>query len=201
MTTTQRQRPQRPPANAPNPASRGVILVAVAVVLGVILLIKGGGVGFESDSEQLEIGTGGTEAPVDEVTTTTEAPPQTSVPAAALKVVALNGAGINGYAGQAQQFLSLAGYTQTSVGTAATQTPETIIYFTPGFVADAATLASLFGVELSAVQELPADANLARDPAEVPDDTNVIVWLGPDVQGTIEGAADAATTTTTIVTG
>lgn len=204
MTTTQRQRPQRPPAAAPNPASRGVILVAVAVVLGIILLVKGGGVGFESSTEQLEIGTGGGgEAPA-EVTTTTEAPPGTSVPAAALKVVALNGAGINGYAGQAQQFLSLAGYSQTGVGTAANQTPDTIVYYAPGFVTDAATLAGLFGLELSAVQELPADASLARDPADVPDDTNVVIWLGPDVQGTIEGAADAggdAGTTTTVTTG
>ena len=59
MTTTQRPRPQRPTAPAPNPASRGLILVAVAVVLGAILLIKGGGIGFDQDGEELTIDTGG----------------------------------------------------------------------------------------------------------------------------------------------
>src|SRR5690349_384975 len=128
MTTTQRPRQQRPSAPAPNPASRGMILVAVAVVLGAILLIKGGGVGFDQTSNDLEIESGGDTAPVEQTTTTTEAAPATSVPASALKVVALNGAGINGYAGKAQQFLSVAGYTATTAITAAQQVQTTTIY-------------------------------------------------------------------------
>jgi hypothetical protein len=206
MTTTQRPRPQRPPSSAPDPASRGVILVAVAVVVGVILLVKGGGVGFEPTANELEIATEDdtTAEPSQEVaTTTTEAAPSTSVPPAALKVVALNGAGINGYAASSQQFLGVAGYTQTSVGTAANQTPTTIVYFAPGFDADAATLAGLFGLDpATAVQPLPTEGSLARDSAEVPADVNVLVLLGPDVQNTIEGAtADEVTTTSVAETG
>lgn len=206
MTTTQRPRPQRPSAPAPNPASRGVILVAVAVVLGVILLVKGGGVGFDSAETDLTIESGEEQTTVDEVTTTTEAEPSpTSVAPAALKVVALNGAGINGYAGAAQQFLSVAGYTDTSATTAATQTATTIVYYAPGFEADAAKIAELFGLELSAVQPLPEGTSLARDAAEFPADTNVAVWLGPDVQNTVEGAGGGTTTTvagaTTTTTG
>jgi hypothetical protein len=196
MTTTQRPRPQRPASPAPNPASRGVILVAVAVVLGVILLIKGGGVGFDTAETDLTIESGEEQTTIDEVTTTTEAEASpTSVAPAALKVVALNGAGINGYAGAAQQFLSVAGYTDTSAATAATQTATTIVYYAPGFDADAAAIASLFGLELSAVQPLPEGTSLARDAAEFPADTNVAVWLGPDVQNTVEGAGGGTTTT------
>ena len=200
MTTTQRPRPQRPSAPAPNPASRGLILVAVAVVLGVILLVKGGGVGFEGSDDDLTIDadSSGEETPVeDAAATTTEAAPVTSVAPAALTIVALNGAGINGYAGASQQFLSVAGYTSTTAATAAAQTAETIIYYAPGFEVDAATVAALFGLDLTAVQPLPEGTQLAQNPAELPAGTNVVVWLGPDVQNVVEGAG----TTTTLVGG
>jgi hypothetical protein len=200
MTTTQRPRPQRPSAPAPNPASRGLILVAVAVVLGVILLVKGGGVGFEGSGEDLTIDadSSGEETPVEEAaTTTTEAAPVTSVAPAALTIVALNGAGINGYAGATQQFLSVAGYTSTTAATAAAQTAETIVYYAPGFEVDAAPVAALFGLDLTAVQPLPEGTQLAQNPAELPAGTNVAVWLGPDVQNVVEGAG----TTTTLVEG
>ena len=76
MTTTQRPRQQRPSAPAPNPATRGLILVAVAVVLGAILLIKGGGVGFDEPADDLKIDAGGEEA--ESSTTTTRLPAKTS---------------------------------------------------------------------------------------------------------------------------
>jgi hypothetical protein len=183
-----------------------MILVAVAVVLGAILLIKGGGVGFDETSNDLEIESGGeaTEQ-VEQSTTTTEAAPATSVPASALKVVALNGAGINGYAGKAQQFLSVAGYTATTAITAAQQAPTTTVYFAPGFQADAEAVAALFGLQPTSVQAMPTPGTgLAKDPAEFPADTNVAVVLGPDVESTVEGAAGGAAaggSTTTVVGG
>ena len=190
MTTTQRQRPSRQAPPNPDPASRGLILVAVAVVLGVILLIKGGGVGFDPDNAELEIGTDGGETPAAvESTTTTAAPPETSVPPAQLKIVALNAAGIDGYAGQAQQFLSVAGYTSVTPITAAAPAETTTVYFAPGFEVDAMMVASLFQLQPNQVQPLPADASLARDPAEFPADTNLAVVLGPDVTATVQGAA------------
>lgn len=198
MTTTQRPRPQRPTAPAPNPASRGLILVAVAVVLGVILLIKGGGIGFETSDEQLDIDAGGGAATTaDSTTTTTTAAPSTSVAPAQLSVVLLNGAGINGYAASAQQFLSVAGgYTSTTAATAASQTASTIVYYAPGYEADAAAIAALFGLDASAVQPLPEGTQLARDAADVPADSNVVVLLGPDVQNVIEASGASGSTTT-----
>ena len=169
MTTTQRPRQQRPSAPAPNPATRGLILVAVAVVLGAILLIKGGGVGFDEPADDLKIDASGDEAAASTTTTTEAAAPSTSVAPTALKVVALNGAGINGYAGQAQQFLSVAGYTSTTAITAAAQVPTTTVYYAPGFEADAAAIAGLFGLPETSVQAMPTPGtSLAKDPAAVP---------------------------------
>lgn len=220
MTATQRSRPQRdagPGRDGPgrDPASRGLILVAVAVALGVILLIQGGGVGFDESTDELQIDE--TPPGIDDdgavTTTTEEAAPSTSVPPAALKVVALNGAGVDGYAGQAQQFLSVAGYTLTTAATATSQTETTVVYFAPGFEVDAAVIAGLLGLELGAVQPLPAGESLARDPANFPPDTNVAVLLGPDVQGVVDSGAPAdptassgstgpaVTTETTVTTG
>ena len=190
MTTTQRQRPSRPAPNAPDPASRGLILVAVAVVLGIILLVKGGGVGFDRDEGELEIGAGeeGTEQP--EATTTTEPPPQTSVPPAELQVVALNAAGIDGYAGQAQQFLNVAGYAQVTPITAAAPAERTTVHFVEGYIVDALTIAQLLELEVGDVQPMPADpTTLARTPAEFPAGAAVAILLGPDVQPTVQGAA------------
>lgn len=195
MTTTQRPRPSRPAAPAPNPASRGVILVVVAVVLGIILLVQGGGVGFEESGDELEIESGAAPAGDDvEAPPTTEAEvTSTSVPPAALQVVALNAAGVSGFAGQAQQFLNVAGYTATEVGNAASLRDTTVVYFAPGFEVDAATVAGLLGLELANIAAIPEGEVLASDPSEVPDDTNVVIALGPDVAQVIEGppATDA----------
>lgn len=198
MTTTQRQRPQRPTPPAPDPASRGLILVAIAVVLGAILLIKGGGIGFDQADEELTIDAGGDTPAVQSTTTTTEATTSTSVPPASLKVVALNGAGINGYAASAQQFLSVAGYTATTAATAATQSTSTIVYYAPGFEADALAVAELFGLEAASVQPIPEGTQLARDAADLPADTNVVVLLGPDVQNRLESSGAGSSTTTTV---
>lgn len=203
MTTTQRPRPQRPTAPAPNPASRGLILVVVAVVLGAILLIKGGGIGFDEGADQVDIDSG-EEATSSTTTTSTTLPaPSTSVPPASLKVVALNGAGIDGYAAGALQFLGVSGgYTSATAATALNQTQTTIIHFAPGFDADAAAIATLLGLEATAVQPLPEGTQLARNAADVPADTNVVVVLGPDVRNTLEASgAGTTTTTTTITTG
>jgi len=189
MTTTQRPRPSRPAAPTPNPASRGVILVVVAVVLGLILLVQGGGVGFDSSSDELEIESGAAPAggEVEAPPTTDAEPTSTSVPPAALSIVALNAAGVSGYAGQAQQFLNVAGYTATGVGNAATQRDSSVVYFAPGFEVDAATVAGLLGLELANIAALPEGEALSADPAEVPAGTNVVVVLGPDVAQVIEG--------------
>lgn len=189
MTTTERPRAARPAAPGPNPAPRGVILVVAAVVLGIILLVQGGGVGFDESSDQLEIeaGTAPTgndvDAPVEPEADDT---PTTSVPPAVLNVVALNGAGINGFAGQAQQFLSVAGYTATEVGNAASLQQTTTVHFAPGYEVDAATVAQLLGLELGNLAPLADAQQLGRAPTDVPPNANLVITLAPDVASVIE---------------
>lgn len=194
MTTTQRPRPPRQAPPTSDPASRGLILVAVAVVLGVILLVKGGGVGFDRDASDVNIGSGGAEEADDlGTTTTTSPPPETSVPPAELKIVALNGAGINGYAAQASQFLSVAGYSSVTAITAQNIVDETVLYFSPGFEVDAMMLAQLLELEPHQVQELEDGPSLARDATEFPPDTAVAIVFAPDVQTLVQQSAGSAT--------
>jgi hypothetical protein len=191
MTTTQRTRPARQPSQAPDPASRGLILVGVAVVLGIILLIKGGGVGFDTDDTDVEIRSdqGAQTTSPENTTTTVPAPPATSVAPSELMIVALNASGITGYAGQAQQFLSIAGYSTVTPITAATPNDTTTVYFVPGFEADALAVSERFGLPPGVVQPLPEDASLARNPAEYPDGAQVAIVLGPDVASILQDTA------------
>lgn len=191
MTTTQRPRPSRQAPPSPDPASRGLIIVAVAVVLGVILLIKGGGVGFERDAGDVEIGTGsGEEQPsTTDSTTTSEAPPAT-IPPADLAIAALNAAGIDGYAGQTQKFLGVAGYTSVTPITAKVPVEETVIYFGEGRDADALMLAQRLELEGDRLQPMPEDpTSLARNAEEFPEGTQIAIVLGPDVANTVQGAS------------
>lgn len=193
MTTTQRPRPPRQAPAGPNPAYRGLILVIVAVVLGAILLIKGGGIGFQTDAKDVAIGTGGDTTPVESTVPPSTTPP-TSVTPAALKVVVLNGAGINGYAATAANFLSLAGYPTTTAQTAAAPAQTTTVYFAPGNEGDAQAIAKLLSI--GAVQPIPTGTVLGKAATDVPADTNVVVVLGPDVEGIISPAGSTGTTTT-----
>jgi len=192
MTSTQRSRPSRPTPQGPNPASRGLILVGVAVALGVILLLKGGGVGFQTDSQDVKIGDGSnkTTTTAPEVPTTTAS--STSVAPAALKVVVLNGAGKTGYAATAANFLGLAGYPNVAAKTAAAQVQTTTVYYAPGYEGDAKAIAKLLSV--GAVQPIPTGTVLGKVAADVGADTNVVVVLGPDVEGVITPASASATT-------
>jgi len=200
MTTTQRPRPPRQaPPTGPNPASRGLILVVVAVIVGAILLIKGGGVGPQTDANDVEIGSGGAGSESTETTVTPSTTPGTSVPSSALQVVVLNGAGINGYAATAASFLNVAGYPNVAAETAATQVETTTVYFAPGFEGDAQAIATTLSV--GTVQPLPADTQLGKTPEAVPPTANVVVVLGPDVEGIINPAGAAGATTTTVAGG
>jgi hypothetical protein len=201
MTSTQRQRSPRRDAPAPNPAPRGVILVVVGVVLAVILLAKGGGVGFESDRTDVEIG--GT----DRTTTTTEAP-TTTVPVRepeTVRVVVANGSSVSGLAGRTAQFLAQSRYTTSNATDASQPATQTVVYFAPGFEANARALAELLQLSEDRVQALPGQVG-----EDQPPDTGVVVLLGPDVPAPVGGttattaaggATGGVTTTTTARSG
>ena len=107
MTSTHQPR-SRPGGG--DPASRGLILVGVAVVLGLIILIKGGGVGYEHSTKSVDVPDNGA------VTTTTAAPTTTvaTVAPADVPVVVANGSGQTGLAKTVANNLKTAGFTNTT---------------------------------------------------------------------------------------
>jgi hypothetical protein len=180
MTTTERPRQRSGPTPGPNPASRGLILVVVGVVLGAILLLRGGGVGFDDDSTGVEIESGS------EVTTTT-VPPETTAPVAqppaAVKVVVANGSGVSGLAAKGSQLLARSGYTASSATDALQPATASVVYFAPGFEANAASIAELVGLPADRVQPVAGQVGKVQ-----PADAGVVVLLAPDAQPAITGS-------------
>lgn len=167
-------------------------MVGVAVALGFILLLKGGGVGFQTDSQDVKIGEGSNKTTTTEPAVPTTTTPSTSVAPATLKVVVLNGAGLSGYAATAANFLGLAGYPNIAAKTAAAQVQTTTVYYAPGYEGDAKAIAKLLSI--GAVQPLPTGTVLGKVATDVPTDTNVVIVLGPDVEGIITPAGASTTT-------
>lgn len=193
MATTQRPRTPRraaPPAG-PNPASRGLILIVAGVVLGIILLVKGGGVGFDSTSTGVTI-------PEGDAASTTVAPATTAAPVGkapqTVQVVAGNGSSVSGLAGKTGQFLAQAGYTQVVATDSLQPVTATVVYFAPGFEGNAEAIGTLLNLQAGQVQALPAGAALAKNQ---PATAGVVVLIGPEL-ATVVGAAAAGGTATTV---
>ncbi len=197
MTATQRPRTPRssPPPPGPNPVNRGLILIAVGVVLAVILLVKAGGVGFDTSTADLEIGAG-----EEKVTTTTEAPTTTVAEQApqTVQVVAANGSGTSGMAAKASQLLAQSGYTQVvSTNSVQPVTASSVMYAT-GYDANARSIAESLGLADTVVQPLAPGTQLAQDQ---PATAGVIIMIGPDLVPTLNGAGTTGGATSTTVAG
>ena len=186
MASSQRSRQRRSAPSGPDPAARGIILVVVAVVLGAILLAAGGTVGFDQDDESVDIGEGGSGDGTTETTapaeTTTSAP--VTVAPSEVAVVAANGAGISGLAGQTADFLATQGYTNTAATDAVADTAQTVVYYVDGFQPNAVAIAGALGLPETQVQPLPAEP-VAGDQ---PETTAVVVVIGPDAQAVVSGS-------------
>lgn len=116
-------------------AARGLGLVGVAVLVGVLLLRA-------TD----DIGSGGGGVPnlvisgADETTTTTEEIDAVLRPPTQVSVIVFNAARKPGLAGQVTESIRQLGY-QTLEPSNLPQQPDTIVYFKPGFDGEAAALA------------------------------------------------------------
>jgi hypothetical protein len=161
-------------------AVRGALLIAVAVVLGLVLLSKG----FE-DGNIIDLGTGSssgnsngspsgddTTTTAAGVTTTTTLPPPR--PPNEVKVLVLNGAaGKTGVAARATSQLQAVNYNVLSPDNAPDAAVSTV-YFTEGYQSDAQAIAGALGIT-TPVAPMPA-------PPPIPDirGANVVVVLGAD---------------------
>jgi hypothetical protein len=132
----------------------GGVLIAVAVVIGFVLLFKG----FDQEGGVVGTGSAGettttTTAPgpgVDETTTTTLA----TNPPAQVAVLVANGTGVSGVAGENQATLEGAGYTQVETANAPVQ-QESAVFFVEGSQGDAQAVATVLEIADSQVVGMP----------------------------------------------
>ncbi|MBW3557013.1 MAG: LytR C-terminal domain-containing protein [Actinobacteria bacterium] len=178
-------------------AGRGIALLALAVLLGIILLNA-----TDEDPPGTRVTTG-SQASVDDgddeegddgeaaVASTTSVPPTTlpAHPPKEVKVIVVNASGVKGAAGKASDLLKPPGYNVLAPTNASRG--ETIVYFAPGYDADAAAVAAALGFPPASLKPLPT-------PPPIPDSkgAHIVVMVGAD-QGSRFGAAPAATTTST----
>ncbi|MGK2930151.1 MAG: LytR C-terminal domain-containing protein [Acidimicrobiales bacterium] len=170
-----RQPPQAPPAQG-SPA-KGVILVVVAVLIGFGLLQD-----QDSSTAQVAVGADDDPATVDEgdgaevvESTTTTAPAR---PPSEVKVLVANGSEVNGAAGAQADALEALGYVTANPANAEL-VPATVVYFTPGYQAEAEELAAAINADPAAVTALPTPAPVADMQL-----SNVLVVVGPDLATT-----------------
>ncbi|WP_426571158.1 LytR C-terminal domain-containing protein [Aquihabitans sp. McL0605] len=182
---------------------RGLLVLAVALVVGFLLLFSWGDGGSSGNKSAADTNSGpattaalgGTTTTAAEGTTTTAASGHTP---SEVKVVVLNGSGQTGAAGTVSSTIGQSGYTMNTPGNAAAATTTTI-YYAPDFQADAIAVAGVIGKNTDAVKpiaDVPAGTAVG--------DADVVVVLGadqPPVSGTTTttaaGGSTGSTTTTT----
>ena len=165
-----REQQQQPPASQGSPI-KGAILVAVAVVIGLVLLRDDG-------ASTAQIAVGADDNPAESSDDTTSSTSSTTAPArptSEVKVLVANGSGVNGAAGAKTTELEALGYV-TANPTDAERVTSTVVYFTDGYQAEAEALAASIGAAGGAAQALPT-------PAPVGDMqlSNLLIVLGPDL--------------------
>lgn len=185
MSEPTRSRAPRPPQTN---ASRGIALVAVAVIIGALLIWKNPGTGQVGVSTDLHSATSttakGGDKPADATTTT--APPTTAVPVADLKITVANASGVSGAAGTVADKLKEAGYTSVAPLNGDKGQP-TKVFFDQDFEADAKAVASAIGLADTTVEARPPEVAIEAKGKNA----EVIVVLGDGFDPANPGAGAA----------
>ncbi|MGI8663149.1 MAG: LytR C-terminal domain-containing protein [Acidimicrobiales bacterium] len=171
---------------------KGLILVAIAVLLGAALLLKSfddGGPFKTSTSKPGATATSTTVAGQQATSTTLSVAKNP----AEVKVLVLNGIDkTKPIASTAAAALKSANYTTLAPGDAAATVKTSAIYFVAGFEPDARLVAAKLGIPETAVAALPSPLPASVDDAK---EANVVAVVGPDA-GVIGGATTPSTPTT-----
>lgn len=164
------------PRSAAPPPGRdnavGIALIAVAVIVGLVLLAKG----FSREGSLISTKSGGATTTTLAASATTVAPTSTTVaarPPAQVPVVVANGSGKSGIAGARKATLESKGYTQVTAANAPS-TATTVVYFAQGAQPEAEAVASVLGLPATSVQAMPA-----KPPVD-PGGALVLVVVGTD---------------------
>jgi len=195
--------PGRPSDQSGAAGARGALLLAIAVVLGIVLLNSFDRVPTTEVDAILDGLDGTTTTVADGPAGTTPAATSTIPPARApgdVTVLVANGTDIRGLAGATATALKGIGYNTLSPTDTGQPVPATKVLFSPGFEAEARAVATSLQLPPTAVEGVnPASPPPIRDTLGA----NVIVLLGGDVSRTTTttGARTpttaGATTTTT----
>lgn len=170
---------------------RGLVLLAVAVLLGIFLLNR--------VDDPVEDGVNAGNSRAEQTTTTTSEPEvstTTTAPARApkdVRVLTANGTSVRGAAGRVKDRLMAQGYNTLAATDASTKPAQTAVYYTAGFQREAAAIAQFLGVAAQAVQAMPA-----TPPVGDLKNANVLVMVGADLAG--QGGSSGGGTTTTSTT-
>lgn len=187
---------RRRPEPTANPA-RGAALVVVAVVIGLFLLRNGldtseaittnGGPTQSSDDGGASDGGDSTDDGTGETTTTLPA----VRPPAEVPTIVLNGTTVGGVAKAYSDALATAGYQLTNPdgANADADTATTLVYFIPGFEAEAAAVATAIAAPATVVP-----AALPTPPPGQISGASVVVVIGTDI-ASITPTTVATTTT------
>lgn len=182
-----------------NAGARGALLLAVAVILGIVLLQQ-----FDSGVDTgAQVSTNTSVVSEDETTTTrrvglTTAPSVTPTTAAArpkgeIKVLVANGSGLRGLAGATSTSLKGLGYATLSPVDATGTVEKTSVQFADGWEAEAREVAASLSLPASVVVRATSPPVAAADLG----DAKVVVVLGADVPGSTTTAPAGGTTTST----
>ena len=192
-----RRRPAEPTINP----ARGAALVVVAVVIGLFLLRNG----LDTSEAVRSNGKGpsDTTAPIDGGEGTTTSTTLASRPPSEVPTIVLNDSGISGTAGKYSDVLAAAGYLLTNPdganADAAGDATVTLIYYAPGFEAEAAAVA----VAIGAPDTIVPTALPTTPPGPIAS-ASVVVVIGTDLASVTpptvpvtDTTGDASSTTTT----
>ncbi len=180
-------------------AARGGILIAIAIVIGVLLLWQG----YDSDDpittatddsdetgddaeDEEETPTTTVAEDADEDDTATTAPPTTAAPVVvdppnSVKVAVLNGRGEPGLAGSRKDHLTTAGYVAEGFNADTFDKEFSRVYYTPGYEDEAELVAVALNGSPSVIERAPTDPlTLVADANPNAADFNIYVVLGVD---------------------
>jgi hypothetical protein len=162
-------------------AGRGVIVVIIAFVLGLVVLAKG------FDDNTVSAGGGGSATTTTVPATTTTAPAQTTtteVNKASFTVLVANGSGISGAAGRKTEELKGQGFTMAPAGNAKAQVATTAVYYIAGYEGPGAAVAQVLQVQPQAMPN-PPPTDLGQ--------AQVLVLLGKDIASDAPGQVTTTT--------
>jgi hypothetical protein len=168
---------RRPPPGAPN-ATRGLVIVVAAGLLGLVLLARGGSTSLlASGSSATNSQPTTTVVNVPTIPKTATTVPQATNPPADVKVAVFNGTGgkDENAAGNNQRKLTPLGYTQVTIADT-TATPTSAVYYADGSQGDAVAIASALGLPTTAVAPMSSAKSLPPGTQGV----NVVVIIGED---------------------